>query len=150
MKKDLRSALRKAHKLQAKYNALGSPSTQRVRNPFPMHVLAATVLPVLPNPNSIIPVTLNFSFTFQGKKFVKREMSQEYARDIIDSTVWTKAARSPRQVMADLQAMGYLVGSQGSVTQSLMLARSLGKVASVPQMRALGRPRNLYFATEAK
>ena len=148
MKTSLRSTLHNAKTLQMKYNRLGSPSTQNIRNPFPLHELVQMALPILPNPNCIIPVTLNFSFTFHGKKYVKREMSNEYARDIIDQTVWTKAARSPRQVMADLRKMGYIVNSQASVAQSLIVSRSLGKVASIPQMRPMGRPRNLYFATK--
>ena len=148
MKTSLRSTLRKAKSLQHKYNILKSPSTQNIRNPFPMHQLVEMALPVLPDPNSIIPVTLNFSFTFHGKKYVKREMSNEFARDIIDHTAWTKAARTPRQVMADLQAMGYIVNSQATVASSLSLAQSMGKVASVPQVRVYGRPRSLYFATK--
>lgn len=55
----LNRTLEQAHALQARYNALGAPRTQKIRNPLPMQALVLTVLPksqtVQANPITLTP-----------------------------------------------------------------------------------------------
>ena len=63
---------------------------------------------------------------------------------------WRKAGMSVQDVMGELEAKGFIVRNQGTV--SCMLSQALGsrwsKVQAVSQPRPLGRPRKLYFVTE--
>ena len=63
----LRNTLRQARALQARYTALGAPTTQNVRNPLPMRQLVVSVLPVLPDLDAIVDVQTVTTTKFNGK-----------------------------------------------------------------------------------
>ena len=66
----LAATLTIAQRLQARYNQLKSPSTQRVRNPFPMHELVKEALPTLPNYDKIYEIPVQAAVTIDGKRFM--------------------------------------------------------------------------------
>lgn len=146
----LRSTLRQAHALQQRYHALGAPTTQNIRNPLPIHRLVLEVLPVLPDPETIVPVVTETRFTFKGKTFTKREKGYQYAKDIVPQTQWQKHGKTVEDVMGDLERKGFIVRSRVSVAMALSQARVSGAIESVRQPRngKRGKPRSLYFATE--
>jgi hypothetical protein len=117
---------------------------------MPLHKLVLTVLPVLPDPQTIVSVTRETKFTFQGRTFTKREKGHEYARDIVPHAQWQKHGKSVDDVIGDLERKGFIVRSRGSVAQTLINARIDGAIEAVKQPRygQQGRSRNLYFATE--
>jgi hypothetical protein len=111
--------------------------------------LVLAVLPVLPDPDTIVPVTTTINFSFRGKNYTKRAKGYEYARNVVPPSQWTKHGLSVHAIMAELEAKGFLVRSEHTIRCTLSQARSLGRIESVPMPhRGLGRPRSLYFATE--
>lgn len=146
----LRSTLRQAKALQARYTALGAASTQNIRNPLPMRKLVVSVLPVLPDLDAIVNVKTVTTCKFNGRTFTRKVNGKAYARDVVPLDQWRKCGMSVLDVMGDLERRGFIVRNQGTV--ACMLSQALGsrwsKVQSVSQPRPLGRPRKLYFATE--
>lgn len=151
MKTSLRSTLRQSKALQAKYNRLGSPSTQNVRNPFPMHKLAKDVLPLLPDPNETVPVTIQTRFTFNGRVYIEQSKGFKYVRDVVPPSEWQQNGKTVEDVVNDLVNLGYIINKPSTVAMALTSAVRRGKITAVPQTRRIGqmgRARSLYFATK--
>jgi hypothetical protein len=147
----LRKTLRHASALQARYKALGAPSTQNIRNPLPMHKLVLGVLNKLPDPNQIVPVTIDTRFTFHGKQFVVQSKGFEYAKDILPRAQWEKKGKTVQSVVADLQRLGYIVAKPSTVAMALSKGARHDKIASVRHSTpggGRGNTRSLYFIAE--
>ena len=145
------STLRQARKLQKRYTRLGAATTQNVRNPIPMHTLALSTLPLLPDPNATVPVVIETRFTFNGKLFIDRSKGFKYVRDIVPHDEWQQGGKTAQDVMNDLTKAGYIVRSKAVVAFALSIARACGKIAAVKQLGSIarrGKPAALYFATK--
>lgn len=147
----LRQTLRHAKALQARYDALGAPKTQNVRNPLPMRKLVVSVLPVLPNLDAIVDTQTVTTCKFNGRTFTLKTKGKAYARDVVPLDQWKKNGMSVQDVMDDLEGRGYLVRSE--ITVRCMLSQALNdrwsKVQAVSERQGrTGRPRKLYFSTE--
>jgi hypothetical protein len=148
----LRRTLRQAHALQARYTALGAPSTQNIRNPLPMRKLVVSVLPVLPDLDAIVNVQTTTKCKFNGRTFTRKTNGKAYARDIVPLDQWRKNGMTVDDVMGDLERRGFIVRS--ATTVRCMLSQALGsrwsnvQSVSQPNGTGRGRPRKLYFATE--
>jgi hypothetical protein len=147
----LNKALRDAAKLQRQYTAIGSNSTQNIRNPFPLHVLAQMALPTLSNPRSgdIVKTTVVTRFTYKGKKYVTRKIRHEFASQVIPAPAQT--GKTAVQVFEMLQTLGFIV-KKSSVAQTLCNLRCRGKISSIIAARNDANPGychpNSYFLTE--
>ena len=147
----LRQTLRHAKALQARYDALGAPRTQNIRNPLPMRKLVVSVLPVLPDLDAIVDTETVTTCKFNGKTFTRKTKSKAYARDVVPLDQWKKHGMTVQDVMSDLEQRGFLVRSETTVR--CMLSQALNskwsKVQAVSELQGrTGRPRKLYFSTE--
>lgn len=126
----LRNTMTKATALQGRYNALGASPYQNVRNPMPMHQLVLTVLPTLPLPSAVIPVHKATRITALGKSFVKHSDDKAYAIDALGHSYWEGKALSVDEIVAKLQAKGFIV-QRGTVAMALNSGRYSAGVASI-------------------
>jgi len=142
----LRDALTAARCTRSFYKELGVASTQNVRNPYPLRVLVAQCLAVLPCPTDTVMLNAKVSTTVNGQKFVKHIHVNQTAKDIIPASVWLQQSKTSRQVEDDLRAKGYIV-TRGSVASALSACRRIGLVTFVrsPKTGHIGKRPSLYF-----
>jgi hypothetical protein len=119
-----------ANQVQSRYDKLGSPWTQNVRNPLPMPQLVLSALPTLPEPHSVIEVRKETKLTALGKSFVKVSDDKEYAIDILGHSHWEENALTVDEVVEALQKKGFFA-LRGTVAMALNSARFNGGVRSV-------------------
>jgi hypothetical protein len=115
----LTRTLKHAHALQARYDALGAPRTQKVRNPLPMQALVQTVLPksktIQANPVTLTP----FARQMLGPKVVA---AIERFNAKVSGSTSRLSGMTVNQVVEELEAKGYIVNRQ-HVAQSLSNAK---------------------------
>src|SRR5512137_2182528 len=116
--KFLATTMAKANEVQSRYAKLGAPTTQRVRNPIPLHQLIFAVLPVLPHPDSLIQAKRSTRLTALGRTFVETKMEQVNAYDLLGSAYYEKNAISIDEVCEALQSKGFFA-LKGSVAVAL-------------------------------
>ena len=121
-----------AKDLQKRYNVMGAPGTQNVRNPFPMKTLVAQQLPHLEGPDSKIRVTRLAYLTKNGEKFFQGLPDESIlAREVLSPAYWEKNAVSVQEMTAKLQSQGYIV-KPGAVAMALStLAHETGMVGKM-------------------
>src|SRR5512137_1713837 len=133
--KFLATTMAKANEVQSRYAKLGAPTTQRVRNPIPLHQLIFAVLPVLPHPDSFVEAKRCVTTTALGKTFVESQMTKLPASEILGTDHYEKHGLTIDEVCEALQSKGFFA-LKGSVAVAL---QSLG----VKSMR-FTRPRTAY------
>lgn len=142
----VKNTMEKAREVQARYAALGAPSTQNVRNPIPMHQLIFTVLPVLPKPNDWVRGEIHF--TVNGKDFISKNHLVNTHENLLGKEFYRTNGVSVDEVVARLQAKGFMV-TRGNVAVTLTIAKMRGKIQSVQLARLdgqMGKPQSRYFA----
>lgn len=119
--KFLATTMAKANEVQTRYAKLGAPTTQRVRNPIPLHQLIFAVLPVLPHPDSIIKAKQSTRLTAFGKSFVQSKLVDIPASEVLGLDYYEKHAISIDEVCEALRKKGFfaLKGSVAVALQSL-------------------------------
>lgn len=128
---------------QGLYNGIGSPSTQRVRNPFPMHALVEAALPTLPDPYK--PLTVTAKYKVNGKTFTRKITAP--ASQLLPAAEWQKQGKTVQDIIGDLEAEGFRAPEMG-VRGALFKLSRLGLIENVstnPFEGRRGRPRALYF-----
>jgi len=142
--KTLKATLAKAQDLQRRYRKMGAPHTQNVRNPYPMHILVASILPELPDRGDSF--TVKAKLTAFGKKFTKHV--EVTAEDALGHDFWDKRALTVEQVCDTLRSAGFLA-KEITVRQTLSNLRreSWTHVESTTSRKhaGMGRPKSLYF-----
>jgi hypothetical protein len=127
--------------VQQRYQAMGAPSTQNVRNPLPMHILVASVLPVLPHPKDLIPCDV--SAEIKGKpRQLKMDLPAELA---LGDGYWQKKAMTVDDVVDTLRAKGF-IAMRGTVAMALSQTNGtvVHSVAGKPTGNR-GRAQSRYF-----
>lgn len=142
-----RTTLAKAHELQGRYDQLGASAYQAVRNPLPMHKLVLTVLPTLPLPSSQITVDREIKTTALGRSFIRHQTATDSAYDALGREFYEQNALSVDEVVAKLQAKGYIV-RHGTVAMALNNGRWNANVQSMRFNRdsQTGMRKNVSFA----
>ena len=121
----IQTAMSNAKETQRQYDALSSPSTQRVRNPFPMWLLVMNTLPLLPAPSDKVTLKRKVHTTANGKRFVKEITLTLEARDLLPAKAWHNQGMSTEKVISELQRQGYIVNPQ-TVRMTLSNLRHAG------------------------
>lgn len=111
-----------ANQVQSRYNKLGSPWTQNVRNPLPMPQLILSVLPTLPAPNAVIEVRKETKLTALGKSFIKVSDDKAFAQDVLGRDHWEQTAVTVDEVVEALQKKGFFA-LRGTVAMALNSAK---------------------------
>lgn len=128
--KYLKDTMDLAHELQFRYNILGAPQTQNVRNPMPMHQLVLTVLPTLPDPSAIVEAKQIIKTTVLGKSFLKTQTVKVNAYDTLGRAYYNTHGLSVDEIMGILEAKGF-IAHRSSVTMALNSARWNNKAQSM-------------------
>ena len=147
MTKKLNTALTFANATRQAYRAVKAPSTQNVRNPFPMHVLVRQVLTTLPNGDEPIMVKKTTRFTYQGKRFCKYQVVNVPAHEVLGSNFYQDNGDSINYVVAKLRAKGF-IANRGTVAQALIFASYGDDVRTVKGERnpgSRGKLPTIYF-----
>ena len=131
------TTMAKANEVQTRYDKLGSPWTQNVRNPLPMPQLILSVLPTLPAPNSVIEVRKETKLTALGKSFVKVSDDKAYAHDILGHSHWEQNALTVDEVVEALRQKGFFA-LRGTVAMALNSGRYNANVQSMRFTKASG------------
>lgn len=143
----LAKALRLAKQTQLSYNALGSPSTQRVRNPFPLRELVQEALPALPSPATLVQGKAKYSFTVNGQRFVKKSNVQMPLVEVVGTDFFVQNSLSASALVAKLRKAGY-IANPATVRLTINNNRLAGLVQRVllpREKNQIGRTRVNYF-----
>jgi hypothetical protein len=124
------TTMAKAHEVQIRYNTLGAPWTQNVRNPLPMPQLILAVLPVLPASHSVIPVRKTTRLTALGKSFTSHVDGKMFAIDVLGNDYYKANALTVDEVCEALRKQGF-IAHRGTVAMALNWGRHGGKVESM-------------------
>lgn len=144
--KYIKNTMAKAAEVQARYNEIGAPSTQRVRNPIPMHKLVLSVLPVLLNPEVMVPVEKKVTLTVTGKKFVKTIQDMEPLGKVLGDDYYLHIGMTVNEVQLKLCQMGF-IATRSTVALALSLSPQVHSVAGKSDNFTLGRPQSRYYLT---
>lgn len=144
----LSKTMQMARAVQARYDGMKVASTQRVRNPIPMHTLILTVLPTMPLPDDVITVKSKITTTALGRKFTRTMNERKFAGDALGNEFWNHAMTAS-EVCDALAAKGFIVNPQ-TVRQMLSNAKHVGTCATVPDTSReyFARPSNRYFVRQ--
>lgn len=127
-----KDTMTKAKDVQKRYNLMGAPGTQNVRNPFPMKTLVAKRLPHLVGPDSKIRIVRSAYLTDSGKAFLQGLPNDTAtAREVLPKSYWETSAISVQEMTAKLQSEGFIV-KPGAVAMALStLAHETGMVGKM-------------------
>jgi hypothetical protein len=132
-KQYVKTTMAVAKDLQARYDALGAPATQSIRNPLPVRELIKTVLPVLPNRYyAAFECKFNAVIMLGGKKMVIPHTHSVSASEVVGHEFWKNNGMTCHQVVDALRNKGFLV-----TTAAVQVALSNGSVP-VDKMGTLG------------
>lgn len=137
----------KANTVQERYQAIGSPWTQNIRNPLPMHTLVLAALPVLPDPHAVIPVKKTIKTQAAGKTSVKVVEEKDYAINALGQSHYEQKGMSVDDVVTKLREKGF-IAVRGTVAMALSQGRYFANIKSVQSTRPegrKGRPTSRYF-----
>lgn len=160
MKKLSAKIQRQRDELQAAYDKLHAPATQRVRNPIPLRELVRLVIPKLVDPNEQVKVKTTVTRSALGKKLVSHETETLLARYILGGDRYVRQvqrrAMSIDDIVAKLRRLGYVVRNRAAVMAHVSgwVNSDVGAVdepADVTEKRQRstgkfrGRPRRRYY-----
>ena len=147
----LDKTLKAARKLQARYNNLNSPGSQRVRNPYPMHQLVMNSLPVVPDPNAVVEGVITQTFIVNGKKHVIKSATFTTMNELLGAGYINKVALTKYDLDLQLREKGYTANVSG-VSQALAQLKRAGLIGSIaiprPITQKRGRGLSIYFRKE--
>ena len=123
----LKTTLTLAQKLQARYNNLNAPATQRIRNPFPMHQLVMETLNVMPNPDQVLSTTKKFSLTVNGETFAKTVPCSITVRKLLGDEFWNNKTFTMDEIKTKIIANGYRT-TENNIASAISLLRKAGLV----------------------
>ena len=147
----LDKTLKAARKLQARYNNLNSPGSQRVRNPYPMHQLVMNSLPVVPDPNAVVEGVITQTFLVNGKKHITNTRTFTTMNELLGVGYIAKVALTKYDLDIQLREKGYTVNSVACISQALAQLKAAGLIGSITaprpitQKRGRGRGLSIYF-----
>ncbi len=142
--KYIKNTMAKAAEVQARYNEIGAPSTQRVRNPIPMHKLVLSVLPTLLNPDELVPVEKKVTITVMGQKFVKKVKGTESVCEVLGDDYYRNKGMTVNEVQLKLCQMGF-IATRDTVAVALSLSPQVHSIAGQSDNFTFGRPQSRYF-----
>lgn len=157
MKKLSKSIQRQRDELQAAYDRMNAPATQRVRNPIPFRAAVRLIIPPMVDPDEQVKVKTTVVRSALGKRLTTHETETVLARFMLGGDKYVRQvqrrAMSVDDIIAKLRRLGFVVRSRSSVAQHLR-GFDIGAVdepASATEKRQRnkgelrGRPRRRYY-----
>lgn len=139
-KNRLQVALLQAHGLQFNYNKLKSPSTQNVRNPFPMWALVQCAMPNLPKESKLITVNVTRTAIIGGKRIVQSSTEEIPAIKMLGTAAYDNAGITIDELVESIRNAGY-IARRSTVAVAVNALMAQGIIARTRHTRKSKTPK---------
>jgi hypothetical protein len=119
-----------ANQLQRNYKTLKSPSTQNVRNPFPMWALVQSVLPSVPKFSRMVKVNVTRTAIIDGKKYSRTVTEEMPAIKFLGTEIYDASGMTMDEVTESIRAQGF-IAKQSTVAVAISKLNAQGLIEKV-------------------
>lgn len=127
----LKHAQRKAKALQKDYVSLEAPSTQNVRNAFPMWAIVQAALLPAPLPTSTVDAVLQMSANINGKRIVKNTTRKVPILYVVGKDFYAPLGKSVNELLSLIRNHGFMA-TRANVASALKTLMRQGLVFRLP------------------